>query len=503
MMTRTLLALAALLLAPAPLLAQEAPPQPEPTAAQGEAEEGAGAEPIAESPSEENADTYRYLNLFGEVFERTRAQYVDEVTDKELIEAALNGMLSELDPHSSYLNAEAFADMSIDATGEFGGLGIQVTMDNGLVKVIAPIDETPAWEAGLEPGDYVVEIDGAPVMGMNLDEAVDLMRGPVGTQVKIRVAREGAEPFEAALTRALIPIHTVRHRVEGGDVGYVRVTRFNQKTAGELAEAIAALREEIPDGPVGYVLDLRANPGGVLEGAVDVADAFLEHGEIVSTRGREIDTATRENARPGDLTGGAPVVVLINAGSASASEIVTGALQDHGRAVVMGTRSFGKGSVQTLMPLGPGSGAMRLTTARYYTPSGRAIQAEGITPDIEAAPARIETLEGEAWREGDLHGALESENEKEGAAPKGAATKSAPETETDGAGARKPNPLEEREAEAAKADYQLARAVDLLHALAIYQNGPRISAEEGAPETAETQDAPEVPEDETPEAGAQ
>jgi len=272
--------------------------------------------PTPEQPGDDHDATYRYLNLFGEVFERTRAEYVDEVTDAQLIEAALSGMLSELDPHSDYMDADAFGDMREEATGEFGGLGIQVTMENGLVKVIAPIDETPAWEAGIQPGDFIVEIDGQPVMGMSLDAAVDKMRGVVGTDIALTIAREGeAAPIDLTLTRATIPIHTVRHRVEGaqpagdaqgdeegaepapGRVGYVRIMRFNQKTAREVADAMAALHDEI-DAPIGYVLDLRSNPGGVLEGAQDVADAFLERGEVVSVRGREAEAATRFNAGP-------------------------------------------------------------------------------------------------------------------------------------------------------------------------------------------------------------
>ncbi|MBL3676298.1 MAG: S41 family peptidase [Alphaproteobacteria bacterium] len=446
---RTALLLAVIVLGLAPPAPAEDPTPPTP--------------PTPEQPAEENAATYRALNLFGEVFERTRAAYVDEVEDKALIEHALNGMLSELDPHSGYMNAEDFKDLSTQATGEFGGLGIQVTMDNGLVQVVAPIDETPAARAGILPGDYIVEIDGKPVMGMSLDEAVDLMRGAVGAPIEIRVAREGAEPKVLTLTRETIPIHTVRHRIEEGNVGYIRISSFNQKTAGEVAEALSALSEETGERPlIGYVLDLRTNPGGVLDGAIGAADVFLERGEIVSTRGRDEDRATRENAGPGDLAGGLPMVVLINAGTASAAEIVAGALQDHGRAVVMGTTSFGKGSVQTLMPLGPGQGAMRLTTARYYTPSGRSIQATGIEPDITVEPARIAPLESDGWREADLKGAL--------ANPNGDVAKEAPE-------ANEVKTPEEAAAEAAKQDYQLIRAVDLLRALAIARPAPEAETE--------------------------
>lgn len=415
-------------------------------------------EKVVETPNEENANTYKYLNLFGEVFERSRAEYVDEVTDKELIEAALSGMLSELDPHSSYMNADEFADMQVEATGEFGGLGIQVTMDKGLVKVISPIDDTPAAKADIKSGDYIIEIDGAPVMGMTLSQAVDKMRGKVGTPISIRIARESTgESLEKTLKRGLIPIHTVKSRIEDGNIGYIRITQFNQKTAGELTDAMAEIKKELGDEkPVGYILDLRNNPGGVLDGAVAVSDAFLEKGEIVSTLGRNKEAAMRENATAGDLADGLPIVVLINGGSASASEIVAGALQDHGRAVILGTKSFGKGSVQTLMPLGKENGAMRLTTARYYTPSGRSIQAKGIEPDILAQPARIENLKGaEGWHESDLNGALDNNK-----ADKSKTAKSKDKAE--------PETQEEKEKKAAEQDYQLARAIDLLHALFVY-----------------------------------
>lgn len=427
-----------------------------------------------EKPDPKQADTYRYLNLFGEVFERTRENYVEEVTDKELVEAALNGMLSELDPHSSYLNADDFTEMSTQAIGEFGGLGIQVTMEKGLVKVVSPIDNTPAWRAGIQPGDFIVEIDKKPVMDMKLDEAVDKMRGAVGTPVELRIMRESTgESLILPLVRDVIPIHTVRSRLEG-DIGYVRITSFNQKTTQDVQEAVNALKtkaKETKTPLIGYVLDMRSNPGGVLEGAVGVSDIFLDRGEIVSTRGRDIEGATRENASHGDLAEGLPMVVLINAGTASASEIVAGALQDHGRAVVLGTRSFGKGSVQTVMPLGPGAGAMRLTTARYYTPSGRSIQAKGIEPDIVAEPAKIETLESGFWREADLNGALQPPSEDKIQDNK-TNTKEDEKEKTSAEKDKKSKSLEEQEIEAAKNDYQLIRALDLLHALSAYHGGP-------------------------------
>ncbi len=416
----------------------------------------------AATPDQE--ETYTLLNLFGDVFERARANYVDETTDKQLVEAAMNGMLTALDPHSGYLDAKEFKEMRTETSGAFGGLGIQVTMDKGLVKVIAPIDETPAARAGIKTGDFIVEIDGAPVMGLTLTEAVDKMRGKVGTDVSLRVAREGTEkPLVFALKREIIPIHSVRARTEG-KVGYIRITQFNEKTTEDLDKAMKDLDKDLKGGAIGYVLDLRSNPGGVLDAAIGVSDAFLDSGEIVSTRGRDKTSSTRDMATKGDVARGLPIVVLIDAGSASAAEIVAGALQDQGRAVLMGTRSFGKGSVQTIIPL-PNEGAMRLTTARYYTPSGRSIQAKGIDPDIVVEPAKVELLEGIDWREADLKGALVN--------PDKTAT-----TEK-----KKPSTKEEEEAKAAKADYQLARALDLLQGLSVYnpkgRDAPKIKNAKG------------------------
>ena len=333
----------------------------------------AGSQPRYQS--RDYTDTYKQLNLFGDVFERVRLQYVDPVEDKELIENAVNGMLSALDPHSSYLNAEDFEDMQVSTRGTFGGLGIEVTMDNGFVKVVSPIDDTPAFRAGVKAGDYVVQIDDEPVLGMTLSEAVDLMRGEVGTDIHIDIRRE-SDPniIPIKITRDIIKIRSVRHRVEG-KAGYIRVTTFNQNTEDGVKKAIKEIKDELGADLHGYVLDLRNNPGGLLDQAIAIADTFLERGEIVSTRGRDEDDIERDNARSGDLADGLPIVVLINGGSASASEIVAGALQDHKRAIVLGTKSFGKGSVQTVIPLPGGDGAMRLTTARYYTPSGRSIQA--------------------------------------------------------------------------------------------------------------------------------
>jgi carboxyl-terminal processing protease len=399
------------------------------------------------APAQNTDDTYEQLKLFGDVFERVRASYVEEVTDEELMEAAINGMLSSLDPHSSYLNAESFQDMQVQTKGSFGGLGIEVTMENGFVKVVSPIDDTPAFKAGVQAGDFITHLDSEPVLGLTLSEAVDKMRGEVGADIVITIRREEQEPFDLTITRDVIRIQSVRSRVEG-NVGYLRITTFNQQTSPGLEKAIGEIKEELGTELIGYVVDLRNNPGGLLDQAIAVSDAFLEKGEVVSTRGRTPDDSSRYNAEAGDLAEGKPIVVLINGGSASASEIVAGALQDHGRAIVMGTQSFGKGSVQTIIPL-PGHGAMRLTTQRYYTPSGTSIQAKGITPDIEVKQARLEEIDaGQRRREADLRGALE--NGDSSAAPEGGQ-----EAEAQGE-------------EAAPVDYQLARALDLLRGLALY-----------------------------------
>jgi carboxyl-terminal processing protease len=413
----------------------------------------------AETPKN-NADTYRLLNLFGDVFERVRAEYVEKPTDEELIEAAITGMLTALDPHSSFMNAKNFRDMQVNTRGEFGGLGIQVTMEAGFVKVISPIDDTPAYRSGVESGDFITHLDGKSVQGLTLAQAVERMRGKVGTDIKLTIRRQGvAEPFDVTITRAVIKITSVRSRTEG-NVGYVRITSFNEQTDVGLDKAMAKFDGELGDKMIGLVLDLRNNPGGLLDQAVKVSDAFMERGEIVSTRSRNAEDTQRYNATPGDLAKGLPIVVLINGGSASASEIVAGALQDHRRAIVLGTKSFGKGSVQTIMPLS-GHGAMRLTTARYYTPSGRSIQAKGIDPDILVEPAKVEKLTtARRTREADLVGALDNpddtakEPKKAPDAPEGAAKPAAD-------GAKKP------EAKAAD-DYQLARAIDLLRGLSLY-----------------------------------
>jgi len=331
------------------------------------------------------SDTYRELNLFGDVFERVRADYVEKPDDSKLVESAINGMLAGLDPHSSYMDPKSFRDMQVQTRGEFGGLGIEVTMEDGLVKVVAPIDDTPAAKAGVMANDIITQLDGEAVQGLTLNQAVDKMRGPVNTKIKLTIMRKGSDkPIDVTIMRDVIRVKSVRSHAEGDDVGYIRITQFNEQTTDGLKQAIDDLNSQLgADKIKGYVVDLRNNPGGLLDQAISVSDTFLEKGEIVSTRGRNPEETQRFNARPGDMTKGKPVIVLINGGSASASEIVAGALQDHKRATLIGTRSFGKGSVQTIIPLGAGNGALRLTTARYYTPSGRSIQAKGITPDIE------------------------------------------------------------------------------------------------------------------------
>ena len=418
-----------------------------------------------EDRTADHSETYRQLDLFGDVFERVRAQYVEEKTDEEMIENAINGMLTALDPHSAYLDNEKFEDMQVNTRGEFGGLGIEVTMENGVVKVVSPIDDTPAARAGIQAGDYIVQIDDEPVIGLSLSEAVDKMRGKVGTEINLLVTREGAEaPLELTLIRDVIKIRSVRHRVEGNS-GYIRITTFNNNADAGVKKAVQEIKAELGNNLNGYVLDLRNNPGGLLNQAIAVSDAFLDKGEIVSTRGRHEEDTKRDNATAGDLAEGLPIVVLINGGSASASEIVAGALQDHRRAILLGTKSFGKGSVQTVIPL-PGHGAMRLTTARYYTPSGRSIQAKGIEPDIIVEPAKIEVY--------DVSGRLREENLK---------------------GALDRKPVNDNEDEASEEDgeeeiqdYQLLRALDLLNGLTLYK--PQMIEKETveAPSSAQTQE---------------
>ena len=354
------------------------------------------------------AETYRLLTLFGDVFERVRAEYVQPTTDRDLIENAINGMLTGLDPHSSYMNAKAFRDMQVETRGQFGGLGIEVTQEGGFIKVISPIDDMPAARAGVKAGDLITGIDGKTVQGLSLNEAVDKMRGAPDTKITITVRREGADkPLDIAIVREIIKIQVVKSRLEG-DVAYLRLAIFNEQSDSGLRRAMESLKQQAGGKLRAVVLDIRNNPGGLLDQAVAVSDDFLEQGEVVSTRARHADESQRWNAKPGDIASGLPMVVLINGASASSSEIVAGALQDHRRAVVVGTRSFGKGSVQTVIPL-PGNGAMRLTTARYYTPSGRSIQGLGITPDVEVAQTREERARFGPAREADLNHTLSNQ----------------------------------------------------------------------------------------------
>jgi len=416
------------------------------------------AGPLLAQEAQKQSSVYEQLDLFGDIFERIRAQYVEEVDEADLIEAAINGMLSSLDPHSSYLPPKDFEDMQVQTRGEFGGLGIEVTQEEGFVKVVSPIDGTPADEAGIEAGDFITHVDGESVLGLTLDKAVDLMRGPVGSEIVITVVREGVdEPFDVTIVRDIIKLTAVRSRIEGNTI-VLRVTTFNDQTYPNLEEKLAEGIDELGglDNLDGVVLDLRNNPGGLLTQGIRVSDAFLDAGEIVSTRGRNPADSDRYNATKGDLIEGKPLVVLINGGSASASEIVAGALQDHRRGIVVGTRSFGKGSVQTVMPL-KGDGAMRLTTARYYTPSGRSIQALGVSPDIvvQQPPRRPEAEEEEAAArrtrsEADLRGRLDNDSL----------------TEDERRQIEEERKKAEEAAKLREEDYQLAYAIDILTGLA-------------------------------------
>ncbi len=365
--------------------------------------------PAAQGASDTTA--YRQLDLFSDAFERVRANYVTPISDKKLIDYAIQGMVSSLDPHSSYMDAKAFADMQIQTRGEFGGLGIEVTMEDGLIKVVSPIDGTPAANAGIKPGDYIAAIDGTPVQGMDLNDAIDKMRGKPGTKITVTILRKGAKkPFDVSMERAIVKVDSVKWHREG-DVGYIRLTAFNERTDPGLRKAVADLKKKIGANKIkGWVLDLRNNPGGLLDQAIAVSDDMLNSGEVVSTRGRHPQDTQRYNAKAGDIMNGKPIVVLINGGTASAAEIVSGALQDHKRATVLGMTSFGKGSVQTIIPLGEGDGALRLTTARYYTPSGHSIQATGIQPDIAVAQSDQDLPKIERPHESDLPGHLAIQN---------------------------------------------------------------------------------------------
>ena len=404
--------------------------------------------------SSDEEEKYKYLDLFGQVFDRVRSSYVEEVTDQELIEKAIDGMLSGLDPHSGYMNEEVWQEMQMDTKGKFGGLGIEITMEEGFVKVISPIEDTPAYQAGILAGDYIIQIDETPVFGLTLNEAVELMRGEKGEPIIITVSREGVEPFEVKIIRDFIKIRSVKSEVVDS-VGYLRITSFNAQTEKGLLDAIKKIQSNNSSEVIGYVLDVRSNPGGLLTQAVKVTDIFLERGEIVSTRGRDKKDIRRYRAKKADRIFGKPLVVIIDGGSASASEIVAGALQDHRRAIIIGTQSFGKGSVQTIMPFQISNSdnltGIRLTTARYYTPSGESIQGKGITPDIIIEQGEFESFDYKRFSEADLKDSLDKdENESE---------------EEDNSKDKDITEFEKRLA----VDYQLQRAIDLIKGVGIYQ----------------------------------
>ena len=395
-------------------------------------------------------ETYKQLNLFGDVFQRVQEQYVEEITDKELIESAISGMLQSLDPHSSYLSPESYKDMQVKTKGTFGGLGIEITMEGGFVKVVSPIDDTPAANAGMQPGDLIIGINGESIKGLTINEAVSRLRGPVKSKITITVVRGEKDPFDVEIIRDVIKIRSVKHEIIN-NIGYVRLTTFSDTTTSGMEKSINEIKKELGDKFQGLILDLRNNPGGLLNQSISVTDAFLNQGEIVSTQGRKPDDTSRVFAKKGDIINGKPLIVLINSGSASASEIVAGALKDHARAIIVGTRSFGKGSVQSIIPL-PGNGAMRLTTARYYTPSGVSIQAKGIEPDIkvEAGITDLKKEGLERGREENLRGALDKKN-------------STTKTEDNKKSEITPS-------EKLLQDNQISRAVDLIRGIHLFSN---------------------------------
>ncbi|PPR47930.1 MAG: Carboxy-terminal processing protease CtpA [Alphaproteobacteria bacterium MarineAlpha5_Bin9] len=400
---------------------------------------------LAVNAKEKEIDTYELLDLFGQIFDRVRETYVEEVTDQELIEKAIDGMLTGLDPHSGYLDAETWEEMQEETKGKFGGLGIEITMEEGFVKVVSPIEDTPAYNAGIIAGDFIVQIDDVPVLGMTINEAVELMRGNIGTSVKLTIAREGIDTFDVDITRAIIKVQSVKSDVFN-NVGYIRITSFTEQTFSGVRRAINKIEDKLDNNAIGYVLDVRSNPGGLLSQAVKVTDVFLEKGEIVSTRGREKNDITRYRAKKGDLINKKPLVVIINGGSASASEIVAGALQDHKRAIIIGTKTFGKGSVQTIIPFkNPVESGIRLTTARYYTPSGISIQGKGIEPDIIIKQGKFESNNYRILSESDLKNSLDKNQEQ---------LEDSEEL----------SPQEERLLN----DFQLARAINLIKGLSIY-----------------------------------
>ena len=418
-------------------------------------------------PAENKVNTYELLNLFGEIMERTKTSYVEEVSDKKLIESAINGMLTSLDPHSAYLTEEDFRYMNEQTKGKFGGLGIQVTMENGVVKVISPIDDTPAYKVGIKAGDYITDIDGKTVIGMTLNEAVSKLRGKIGTKVTVTIRRVNEKPFTVTMKREEIKIDSVKSEIKNGDILYVRISAFNEDIDKDTEKAVVEAQKKLKNKLAGIVLDVRNNPGGLLEQAIGVSDLFLDHGEIVSTRSRNEEDTVKYSATAGDIAQGLPMVVMINEGSASASEIVAGALQDHHRAVILGEKSFGKGSVQTVLQL-RNNAAMRITTARYYTPSGRSIQAKGIEPDVTVKQAKIEEIKsyGLNLSEADLKGALKNEQESEKSDNKN--------DDTD-------------EQINDKNDYQLIRALDLVKALYLYNQNDSLNLPK---ETTDKTDSP-------------
>ena len=410
---------------------------------------------VTGSTASKNKETYEYLDLFGQIFDRVRSQYVDNVTDEELIEKAIDGMLTGLDPHSGYMDEEVWEEMQMDTQGKFGGLGIEITMEEGFVKVISPIEDTPAYKAGVLAGDFIIQIDDAPVFGLTLREAVDLMRGEKGDPITITISREGVEPFEVNIIRDIIKIQSVKYEIFD-NVGYLRITSFTEQTESGLIKYIKKIKEELDNKQIGFILDLRSNPGGLLKQSIKVSDIFLEQGEIVSTRGRNKEDILRYRAKKGDHINGQPLIVLINGGSASASEIVAGALQDHKRAIIVGTKSFGKGSVQTIIPFkksgnNKSTTGIRLTTARYYTPSGESIQGKGIMPDIIIEQGTFESKEFKRYSEADLKDSLDNEDNE---------NKNDENSDTD---------EETEEKNRLDTDYQLARAVDHIQGIAIYQ----------------------------------
>lgn len=410
--------------------------------------DAAVAKPADKAEDKEQINTYELLNLFGEVMEGTKSMYVEEVSDKQLIESAINGMLSSLDPHSSYLTAEDFKYLSEQTQGKFSGLGIEITMENGVVKVISPIDDTPAAKAGIKAGDYIVEIDGKTVLGLNLDEVVGKLRGKTGTKVEVTIRRDNKKPFKLTLRRAEIKVESVKSEIKNDDILYIRISSFNENTDSSIRKAIDSTQKKLKNKLSGVVIDVRNNPGGLLDQAVKVSDLFLERGEIVSTRSRNEEDTIKYSATAGDIADKLPIVVIINEGTASAAEIVAGALQDHHRAVILGEKSFGKGSVQSVIPL-RNNGGMRITTARYYTPSGRSIQAKGIEPDIVVKPAKIEEIDFGDWSlsEANLKGALKNEQQDRPA---------------------NQNAKTEDKQKDKPQDYQLIRALDLVKALYLY-----------------------------------